>query len=294
MSHGAIKVLLIEDNRGDACLVRELLKEIKDASFELECCERLEAGLKLLSQVKTDIIITDLMLPDSRGLDTLKRVLERAGNLPVIVLTGIADMQIAIKSAEKGAQDYLVKEYLNSYLLNKTIRLAIERQRKHEKLRSMSYIDELTGLYNRRGFFKLAEQKLKLDQRLNRDFYLIYLDIDSMKWINDNLGHHEGDQALISVSRVLKDSFRQSDLIARIGGDEFAILACGVDISSMNEKLLTQRIHHNLKERSKKNGRPYKLSVSIGIIDSKSAGVLNVDEMLKRADCRMYRNKRNK
>ncbi|MCX7766224.1 MAG: diguanylate cyclase, partial [Candidatus Sumerlaeia bacterium] len=100
-----------------------------------------------------------------------------------------------------------------------------ERKWLEEELRALSLNDALTGLYNRRGFFTLAEQQLKIAQRTRQGLLLMFADLDGLKWINDHLGHQEGDRALVTVAKILKECFRSSDIIARLGGDEFAVLA---------------------------------------------------------------------
>ena len=105
------------------------------------------------------------------------------------------------------------------------IRDVTERKRLEEKLQNMSLVDDLTGLYNRRGFFALSQQQLKIAERTKQKALLFFADLDNMKQINDALGHQEGDNALVEVASVLKETFRKSDIIGRLGGDEFAVLA---------------------------------------------------------------------
>lgn len=128
MNDKGIKVLLIEDNPGDARLIREMLAEVDGAGFDLHCYDRLSTGLEHLTATDTDVILLDLSLPDSQGLDTLTKVHSGAQQLPIVVLTGLDDETLAIKAVHEGAQDYLVKGQLDSNLLARSIRYAIERQ----------------------------------------------------------------------------------------------------------------------------------------------------------------------
>lgn len=100
----------------------------------------------------------------------------------------------------------------------------IEHARMHERLHTISLHDDLTGLYNRRGFFTLAEHLLKLAKRQQEGLFMLYADLDDLKKINDTLGHQKGDWALIDTANLLKETFRESDIIARIGGDEFVVM----------------------------------------------------------------------
>ena len=135
MSGKAIRVLLIEDNPGDARLIRELLAEAAIATFSLECVDRLSAGLKRLSEGGIDVILLDLGLPDSQGLDTFATIYDQVRHVPIVVLTGLDDETLAIQAMRAGVQDYLVKGQMDSNLLVHAVRYAIERKQLEEALR---------------------------------------------------------------------------------------------------------------------------------------------------------------
>ena len=156
-------------------------------------------------------------------------------------------------------------------------------------MRAVSLRDDLTGLYNRRGFFSLAEQQTKLSQRTGRNMLLFYCDLNAMKSINDTLGHHEGDRALTDVAAILTESFRESDIIARIGGDEFAVLAIESDDTSTG--MLRMRLERNLIAFSDSAVRPYDISLSIGVATYDPLLSESLDRVLSRADDLMYRQK---
>ncbi len=124
-----IRVLLIEDNPGDARLIREMLGEIKGTDFDIECLDRLSAGLERLGNGEIDAVLLDLGLPKSQGLDSFRKLHFPAPDVPVIVLTGLGDEEVAIRALAEGAQDYLVKGQVDGNLLVRSIRYAIERQR---------------------------------------------------------------------------------------------------------------------------------------------------------------------
>ena len=161
-----------------------------------------------------------------------------------------------------------------------------------DKLRTLSFTDELTGLFNRRGFFALAEQQLKLACRDNRVRFLISADLDHLKIINDNLGHKTGDLVLIETAIVLKKSFRESDIIARIGGDEFVVM--GIEISEMGIEEIVSRLIANLDVYNSKTKRHYELSLSIGTSLYNPKHPCSIDELLSRADKLMYKDKKRK
>jgi diguanylate cyclase (GGDEF)-like protein len=148
-------------------------------------------------------------------------------------------------------------------LLEKLSSEVAERKRMEEKLRALSLTDELTGLYNRRGFFMLAEQQLKLASREKRGMMIFSADFDYLKTINDTLGHQIGDIALIETANILKETFRDSDIIARIGGDEFVILA--MQSPELNTETITTRMNEKFDVLNAQADRTYKLSLSFGL-----------------------------
>jgi diguanylate cyclase (GGDEF)-like protein len=164
--------------------------------------------------------------------------------------------------------------------------------RKLGELRAMSLIDELTGLNNRRGFLFLAQQHMKIANRTKRGMLVLYADLDRMKEINDRLGHREGDQALIDTAAVLKESFREADIIARIGGDEFAVIA--IEAGKDSAEILEARLRDNFDARNARGDRRYTLAISVGIARYDPDSPCSLDELLARADASMYEQKHGK
>jgi len=294
MIEKTIKILLIEDNMGDYRLIEEMLKEIKDFIPEVKHADRLVSGIDLIGRTENDIILTDLTLPDSCGIHTFYQVLSHAKGTPIIILTGFDDVNMAIKALREGAQDYLIKEKLNSDLLKRSICYAIERYKVQEKYRTLSLIDELTGLFNRRGFLTFAEQQLSLHARMNKSLYLLYSDLDSMKWINDTYGHKEGDFALIIAAEILKKTFRASDVVARIGGDEFAVVFSPTDSDENHVKAIISRLRQNLYAYNRNMIHGYSLSLSLGVVCQNPKLPYNLNELIRQADDLMYNEKRDK
>ena len=167
-----------------------------------------------------------------------------------------------------------------------------ERINMEEKLRTLSLTDEVTGLYNRRGFFTLGEQQLKLSKRMKTGIFMLYADIDKLKEINDTWGHQEGDSALIQTANVLKNTFRDSDIISRISGDEFAIIPIG--IIGDHIEVITDRLQNNLKKHNRERNRNYNVSLSFGIAYYDPEHPCSMDELLAQADKLMYEQKRCK
>jgi diguanylate cyclase (GGDEF)-like protein/PAS domain S-box-containing protein len=167
-----------------------------------------------------------------------------------------------------------------------------DRKRMEEKIMALSMTDQLTGMHNRRGFLSLAEHHLRLSDRTKKGILLFFADLDGMKWINDKMGHKEGDNALIEVATVLKDTFRSSDIIARMGGDEFAVLA--IDSSKLDPEILTNRLHNQLEALNSKENRKFRISVSVGCAYYDPEEPSSIDELMAHADKLMYEQKKNK
>lgn len=164
-----------------------------------------------------------------------------------------------------------------------------DRKRLEEELRMLSLIDELTGLYNRRGFFTLAEKQLALARREGTKLLCIYADIDTMKRINDTYGHKEGDVTLIEINNILRYTFRESDIVARIGGDEFAILS--LERTGERSGTMIRRLYRNVANANSALRKPYRLSLSAGAAYFDPADPIPLEELLDQADKMMYKQK---
>lgn len=168
----------------------------------------------------------------------------------------------------------------------------VEISRLLETTRQLSITDELTGLYNRRGFLTLVEEQMKLARRTKTPLILFFADLDGLKKINDTHGHKEGDQALRDATKVLKRTFRDSDIISRFGGDEFAVLAVNAALDS--EQLFRGRLDENLRKLNQVSGRLYDLCLSMGASVVEVHKDLNLEELIISADSKLYEIKRSK
>jgi len=157
------------------------------------------------------------------------------------------------------------------------------------EIRDLSLRDQLTGLYNRRGFYLLAEQALRLARRADEPFSVLFLDLDRLKPINDALGHEVGSELLQTLARLLVDNFREVDIIGRIGGDEFVVAAEGA--AAMTSAIA--RLELATAAFNAQSGLPYTISFSLGSVTARDA-TESLDEMLGRADKMMYESKRHK
>jgi len=173
-----------------------------------------------------------------------------------------------------------------------TIRDITERRKMQEEIEALALQDELTGLYNRRAFLMLAQQQLKISDRTKREQVLLFADVDNLKRINDAHGHKKGDQVLKYTAKILVETFRKSDIIARVGGDEFAILA--VEARGDSGETIAARFQTCLKRYNRAVKRSCKLGVSIGSALYDPSFPCAIDNLMDLADQDMYRQKRKR
>jgi diguanylate cyclase (GGDEF)-like protein len=292
VSAETINILLVEDNPGDARLFREALQDAYSARFDLTHCKTFGEALNALDKAVPHVIVVDLGLPDAFGIEVVSKARAAAPSAPIVVLTGSSDEALGVEALQEGAQDYLVKGDLDPRLLSRTLRHAMERHRMQEVLRNESLVDELTGLYNRRGFLALARNHLKLADRTRVPFALVFVDLDAMKHINDSLGHSAGDRALIETAGVLQRCLRQSDILARLGGDEFVLLLTAANENT--EQIVRQRLQEQLNAINSQHERRYQLSLSVGVTIVIPPHSDTLEQLMAQADRRMYQQKQCK
>jgi diguanylate cyclase (GGDEF)-like protein len=281
-------VLLIEDNPGDARLIREMIEEDPGAPFELRCAERLAQGLEQLSKGGTGLVLLDLSLPDSMGLETFAKVYAHSPTVPIIVLTGNDDQKVALSAVKGGAQDYLVKGRLDRELLLRSMQYSIERKRYQVQLEHQANYDALTGLPNRSLLHDRLRQSV-FAQRRARNIAVVFIDLDHFKFVNDSLGHSIGDKLLKGMADRLRSMLRDGDTVARLGGDEFVLILN----DQSNEEVVfraLQRITARVAEPIEIDGKELVVTCSAGISLFPQDGP-DVDTLLKNADAAMYRAK---
>ncbi|MBD3241530.1 MAG: diguanylate cyclase, partial [Chitinivibrionales bacterium] len=265
------------------------LTEVAPFQFIIEVAPTIEQAGKLAVEKGVDLILLDLSAPDGNGMSLFEQLKSVAGDTPIVVLAGIDDEAVATQAVEAGAQDYIVKGHVNNRYLAQALRYAVARQKLRERLVNAALIDELTGLYNRRGLLSLGQQQLTMANRTKRGLLLFYVDLDDMKQINDSYGHQVGDRALLDTADLFRKSFRKSDIIARIGGDEFAIMA--VETAQNGREAILKRLQDNMVAFNTTEDRPYHLSLSVGIAAYDANNPSTIEAFLDQADRLMYEEK---
>jgi len=281
------KVLIVDDEE----TVRNFLVSL--FSRYGHKCDMAKDGVEALEKIKrnsVDSAVIDVLMAMMDGITLTKELLRYHPNLPVMIMTGHADDHSAETAIAAGAREFIKKPFSTVEFILRFDKMMHDHQGE-ETLRALSLTDELTGLYNRRRFFVLTEQHLKVAIRTKRRPLLLYIDMDDLKWINDHCGHNEGDQALIDFASILKKTFRESDIIARIGGDEFVVL---LESTDENDEILMTRLYENIRDYNASASQHHKLSISMGAAQFDPASPISIDELLYKADALMYAQKRKR
>jgi diguanylate cyclase (GGDEF)-like protein len=271
-------IIVVDD---DTVLSRLLKQYFTGAGHVCEAFPNAEAALERIAGTAFDVLVTDIVLPGMKGLELAERASRLWPEMSIVVTTGFIDNFSYDEAIAAGAADFIKKPFSLNELM-----IRIKHVRLQERLRMMSITDELTGLPNRRGFFALAEQQLRTAQRSGGSLVLLFADLDGFKMINDTLGHQAGDEALCSMASLFRQSYRDSDIIARMGGDEFAILL--VNPTAGGVEAAQDRLQQNLDQFNARENGAYRLKVSIGMAEFEPAVQRSVDALLRLADERMY------
>ena len=291
MSANGTKILLVSERELE---IPELISALTAGGLpavDLVWATEVARAQHILSDDRFDAMLVSLATGDPAAFDGVARLRDHAPDVPIVALTAEEDDAIAVRALKAGAEECIGGD-ANGAMLARAIRYAIERHQLQMALRAMALVDDLTGLYNRRGFQTLARQHMKMADRMRKRVSHIFVDLDGLKEINDTLGHREGDLALIETADLLKETFRESDIIARIGGDEFVVLA--LETVGLAQEHWVTRLQDNLTRRNERPERRYRLSVSMGIAYYDPDFPCPLDDLLDRADALMYEQKRTK
>lgn len=289
-------ILAVEDSTADVQTLRALLLD-SEAKFDLRHVTTLEAAEKVLAQSGRDVVLLDLGLPDSDGVENVQRIRAAAPDVAIVVLTGRADESMAKLALRNGAQEYLIKGAYDGAALLRAILHAIERHEVYAKLsdeREREYFrashDALTGLPNRQLFMDRARVAYNKALRGEELFALGFFDLDGFKRVNDQQGHATGDLLLQEVARVLREDMREGDTVARIGGDEFLVLLS--PLSSVAEAtLIFQRLVRRINNIQHVGEKAVRIGASAGITVYPDDGD-ELELLFARADEAMYTAKR--
>jgi diguanylate cyclase (GGDEF)-like protein len=303
-------IMIVDDNPTNLGILVDFLTE---QNFELHVAEDGESALEMLEYFKPSIILLDIMMPYMDGFETCLHMKSSPDtrNIPVIFMTSLSDTADKVKGFEVGAVDYITKPINHDELLARVnthislrklqVRLQekndqleaeiAERKELQETLERLAITDSLTGVYNRRHFFELAEREILRSTRYKRPLSIIMLDIDHFKRVNDRHGHLVGDQILSNIAGRVRGELRVNDIMGRYGGEEFAVVlpeTCSPDIIHVAERLresIASRPFHTEKGH-------VRITISIGLTCLMGERQITVERLLDEADQALYEAKR--
>lgn len=284
-----VRLLLIEDNLGDTELIKYYIDDMVGVNVELTSVRRLEDALRSIEDNQYDLIFSDLSLPDSSGELTVKKLLQKADDIPIVVLTGNDSYELGIRLLNDGVHDFIVKEDLNTRILFKTMHYVIEKNKMLKTIEELAYKDSLTGLYNRTGFLREFEKQIINAESSNQRIALMYFDLDSFKHINDIMGHSFGDEVLTIFSKRIKNKMSSDYTFSRIGGDEFIILVPTFDEYCIIDKIINE-LFSVFSNPMIVDQQVINISMSVGVsLYPEHAD--NSEDLIKYADIAMYKAK---
>lgn len=297
-------VLLADSDPGR---LQELARLISASAWRISAAFSWEETRSRIRLISPDLVVLDESLARSFAAEGGFAVPQGAQEPGPVILVSLEKRDSAVMEEliSLGAADFIVRPWLAPELLARVnnlvesrwargiqSRLLEELQIANELINILSVTDSLTGFYNYRGFMPLATQQAKLARRQGRPMMLAYMDIDGMREVNDRFGYLAGDQLLADCSTVIRRSFRDSDIIARMGGDEFAVLL--VDSSDIKTRQLVNRLQGHIDQFNADESREYSISMSIGIVPFEPGGPETLEEMLSQADALMKKDRANK
>lgn len=291
-------ILIVDDSKFNIKVLTDILKS---QPYNIFAVNKGKKALEFVKREKVDLILLDVLMPDLDGLEVCQKLKlnPKSKDIPIIFISILDKSKDIVKGFKAGAVDYIVKPFqkevvlarINTHLkLNEAQKKLQKRNKELKKLLNeveyLSFHDKMTGLFNRRYFETELE---RLDSSRKMPITILVIDLDRLKNINDNYGHKIGDQYIRTAAEVLKNSSRGEDIVARIGGDEFAFLLPETD--SETAVKIYQRIEEKTKEYNQDHELIEKLQMSIGFA-VKKGNEKNLDQTFKEADQMMYNNKK--
>jgi diguanylate cyclase (GGDEF)-like protein len=277
-------IMIVDD---DVSILDILQQSLAMEGFLCEVHTRAKDALEALERRSVDILLTDIEMPGMRGHELVIRAKQIQPSLTAIMMTGFVEEFSYDDVVRSGATDFIKKPFTVQELL-----VRIKHAKLQDGLRELSITDDLTGLSNRRGFFAFTQKQIKQIRRSNARMVLLYADLDNLKAINDSEGHLAGDRVLSDTAGILRETFRESDIIARMGGDEFAVIL--VDAPETGMAAVRERLQQHLDEYNARRAGAFKLEMSMGMAVFDPADPRTVDELIREADSCMYDEKQRK
>ena len=302
-------ILIVDDNPDN---LRLLAKILESQGYIVRKALNGRMALQGVHRDPPTLILLDINMPEMNGYEVCQKLKasEASAQIPVIFISALERLENKVQAFELGGVDYITKPFQeqevlmrvkNQLLIQKQRQQLIEQNQRleHEiqerlraeaEVRQLSVTDELTGLYNRRGFFLLAEQQLKIARRTQTSYFILFADLDGLKNINDTFGHEMGDRVIVDTGQILKETFREADIVARLGGDEFAVF---IPTFSGDLSNFYIRLQENIERFNEQSERAY-ISISLGVQSGDLNNEFSLEQLVAKADKLMYEHKRTK
>lgn len=303
-------ILIVDDTPDN---LRLLAKILESQGYIVRKALNGRMALQGVHRDPPSLILLDINMPEMNGYEVCQKLKasEASAQIPVIFISALERVENKVLAFELGGVDYITKPFQDQEVLMRVKnQLLIQQQRQqlleqnqrleHEiqerlraeaEVRQLSVTDELTGLYNRRGFFLLANQQLRIARRTQTSYFILFADLDGLKKINDTLGHEMGDRVIVDAAQILKQTFREADIVARLGGDEFALFI--PNFSGDSSTNFHGRLQENIDRFNQQSERAY-ISISLGVEFGDLNNEVLLEQLLAKADKLMYEHKRTK
>lgn len=312
-----IQVLILEDDPDTAMLIADSLTDYFGPNCYRTIATLKEARTTSLDDV--DLVLSDYHLPDGNGLQALEVLLERRSDIPVIMVTSEREIQTVTEAIRAGAYDYVVKSDQMFEMIPLTIEKNLEVSRIKQqntklqkdledslqqiresnaqlsemvdRLEAMAHTDALTGVFNRRHLNNILGRMFAESHRYHTELTCLMMDLDGFKSVNDTLGHQCGDEVLVAMARVIRDTAREADIAARYGGDEFVILmphTNGKTAMMFVERLRVRFASCWQEVIGDQHADSISLSVSVGVASTRMSHPRSGEELIVHADNALY------
>ncbi len=285
-----LRVLFVDDNRGDYELTRLALSELQSPCFELDWAPSYDDALAAVRAGHYDACLVDYRLGPDDGIALIGEIAGIVSSLPLIVVTGVDDREADRRAQAAGAMDYLVKGQADAHVIERTIRYAIDRRQSELHLSTLARTDPLTGLANRTALAEQLDHAMASAARQSQNLALLFIDLDGFKAVNDSLGHDAGDEVLKLVGERLTGCCRRSDFVARMGGDEFAVIANNIT-RRQDAATLAEKIVRTVSDQIALSEQVVSIGASVGIATYPN-DTDDAETLVRYADLAAYRAKR--
>lgn len=279
-------VLIVDDNEQNLQVLGKLLQS---RQYRLALARNGRDALEFIRRKRPDLVLLDIMMPEMDGITVCSKLKEEFGgeHIPVIFLTALSETEDKLRAFAAGGVDYITKPFVKEEVFAR-IDVHLRLKQTLERLEEMSLTDQMTGVFNRRFAYRMIQRELAAARRKEYPFVICFLDVDNLKMTNDTLGHEAGDRLIMAVLEGVQQEIRESDMIFRMGGDEFVILL--PDATRADAEQVFSRIRSQLENR-RIDHLPVEFSVGYREV-ALGGAVDDIDRLLNEADSEMYEEKK--